>query len=90
MNSVDPSVEPISADCKNTGQDPRLTIGDNVRKIRRARKLSQEALALEAGMDQAYVSRVESGACNTTVLIVERLANALNVPADHLLKAREK
>ncbi|MEO1243033.1 MAG: helix-turn-helix transcriptional regulator [Pseudomonadota bacterium] len=89
MNSITPSAAPIRVERQNTGQDPRLTIGDNVRKIRRARNLSQESLALEAGMDQAYVSRVESGACNATILIVERLANALNVPPDYLLKARE-
>ncbi len=90
MNSIASSAAPIRAERKNTSQDPRLTIGDNVRKFRRARKLSQESLALEAGMDQAYVSRVESGACNTTILIIMRLADALDVPPDYLLKALGK
>ncbi|MEM9617722.1 MAG: helix-turn-helix transcriptional regulator [Pseudomonadota bacterium] len=90
MNSITPSAAPIRVERKNTGQDPRLTIGDNVRKIRRELKLSQEELALEADMDQAYVSRVESGACNATILIIVRLADALNVPPDYLLKATRK
>jgi transcriptional regulator with XRE-family HTH domain len=41
------------------------------------RRLSQEALALEAGIDRTYVSRLERRLENPTILVLERLAAAL-------------
>jgi len=90
MNLINLSGEPISAARKSVGTELRRTLGDNVRKFRNGRNLSQEALAFEAGLDQAYVSRMERGACNPTILIVERLAKALGVPLDHLFSNPRK
>lgn len=42
-----------------------------------ARGLSQEALAVEAEIDRTYVSRLERNLENPTVLVLERLAEAL-------------
>jgi transcriptional regulator with XRE-family HTH domain len=64
----------------------RERLGHNVRQFRRERGLSQEDLALEAGLDRTYVSDVERGVRNPTLAIVEKLAIALRVkPADLLL-----
>lgn len=57
--------------------DVRQTIGWNLRRIRVARGLSQERLALEASIDRAYVGRVERGQENVTVSTLEALANTL-------------
>lgn len=70
--------------------DIRQTVGGNIRRERRRRALSQEALAFEAGVDQAYVSIVENGAGNLTLSLIERFANALDVPPDRLLKRFER
>lgn len=51
----------------------------NLRKIRVSRGISQEVLAVDAGVDRTYVSRVERGLENPTVGVVERLALALSV-----------
>jgi transcriptional regulator with XRE-family HTH domain len=40
--------------------------------------LSQEALAVDAGIDRTYVSRLERNLENPTVAVLERLANALH------------
>jgi transcriptional regulator with XRE-family HTH domain len=40
--------------------------------------LSQESLAVDAGVDRTYVSRLERGLENPTVAILDRLASALN------------
>jgi transcriptional regulator with XRE-family HTH domain len=65
--------------------DVRKLVGRNVRQLRRQRGWSQEDLAWESGLDRTYVSGVERGVRNPTVLIVDRLAKALKVGPDVLL-----
>jgi len=61
-------------------------LGRNVRAHRRRKGLSQEELALEAGMKRAYVSDLERGTRNPSVRALGRLAEALQVePAELLL-----
>ena len=54
-------------------------VARNLRKLRVARGISQEALALEAGVDRTYVGRLERGLENPTVAVLERLANRLGI-----------
>lgn len=61
--------------------------------VRRARKglgLSQEDLALQAGLDRTYVSQVERGARNCTIIVLARLAKALQTTPDRLLVPQRK
>ena len=46
--------------------------------------LSQEALAVDAGIDRTYVSRLERGLENPTVAVLEKLAKATNAPITEL------
>jgi transcriptional regulator with XRE-family HTH domain len=65
----------------------------NLRRLRVKRALSQEALAVDAGVDRSYVGRIERGVENPTVETLDRLAKALEVPAAELLsvpKSTEK
>ena len=57
--------------------DVRERLGANVKRLREAAGLSQEQLAFEADMHRTYISGIERGRRNPTVLIVERLAAAL-------------
>ena len=56
------------------------------------RALSQEALAVDAGVDRSYVGRIERGVENPTVETLDRLAKALDVPPAEFLvpKSNEK
>ena len=54
-------------------------VARNLRRLRVERKLSQEALAVDAAIDRTYVSRLERRLENPTVAVLERLATALNV-----------
>jgi transcriptional regulator with XRE-family HTH domain len=65
--------------------DARTIIGWNLRRLRVTRALSQERLALAAGIDRAYVGRVERGSENVTIMTLEAMANALGVPVAELL-----
>ena len=50
----------------------------NLRRLRVGRGLSQENLAVDAGIDRTYVSRLERGLENPTVGILDQLAQALD------------
>lgn len=64
--------------------DTKKTIGWNIRRLRVAKGLSQERLALEAGIDRSYVGRIERGTENVTVSALEALALVLHVPVAEL------
>lgn len=53
-------------------------VARNLRRLRVARELSQENLAVDASVDRTYVSRLERGLENPTVALLERLAAALD------------
>jgi transcriptional regulator with XRE-family HTH domain len=61
-------------------------LGRNVRRIRTAKGLSQEELALDAGMKRSYLSDLERGTRNPSVRALGRLAIALGVEPAELLK----
>jgi len=63
-----------------------MLLGRNVRKQRQARGLSQEELALEAGMKRSYLSEMERGLRNPTVRALGRLADALEIDPIELLR----
>lgn len=54
-----------------------------------ARKVSQEKLAAQAGLHRTYVSSVERGERNISLVNIERLAGALEVPLRDMLPAGE-
>src|SRR4051794_20587945 len=53
-------------------------VARNIRRLRLERGLTQEALAVDAGIGRTYVSRLERGLENPTVSVVEKLARALS------------
>lgn len=59
--------------------------GANLRKLREEKGLSQEAFADEAGLHRTYVSDIERGVRNPTIVVVEKIARALGVRPGHLL-----
>ena len=66
--------------------DVRRRVGVNLRRFRQERGLSQEALAFECGLHRTYISGVERGVRNPTVLVLEEIASALKVPSARLLE----
>lgn len=71
--------------------DIRKVFGANVRVYRLAAGLSQEAIAARMGVDRAYVSAIERGLQNVTLLTIWQLAEALKVrPADLFVDSVQK
>ena len=60
-------------------------VAEAVRRARKAAELSQEDLALEAGLDRTYISQVERGKRNVTIIVLARIAKALKTTPDRLL-----
>ena len=67
--------------------DPILRkFGQKVAKLRRAKELSQEALAEIADLDRTYLSDIERGGRNPGIKNVTRIAKALGVSTAELCK----
>jgi transcriptional regulator with XRE-family HTH domain len=63
--------------------DLRQLFATNLRRLRHERKVSQEQLAHDAGVDRAYLSRVERAVTYVGLEIIEKLATILEVdPAE--------
>ena len=60
-------------------EDIRQRLGTNVKRLRVATGLSQEAFADLAGIHRTYISDIERGARNPTITVVNRIAVALSV-----------
>jgi len=59
--------------------DMRKLVGANVARIRRERNLTQEALAELSGLSQQYLSGLERGQRNPTIVTIYEIAMALGV-----------
>jgi transcriptional regulator with XRE-family HTH domain len=66
-------------------QDWRQIFGRNVRRLRQKRGLTQEELAFEAEIDLTYMGGIERGKRNPSLLVMARIAHALNVSLPKLL-----
>jgi transcriptional regulator with XRE-family HTH domain len=66
--------------------DIRKQVGLNVRRIRQEHGWSQEELAFESGLHRTYISGIERGARNPTVLVLQELADALRIRPSRLLE----
>jgi transcriptional regulator with XRE-family HTH domain len=56
----------------------KARVAHNLRRLRSKRELSQGELAMKAGTERTYVSRLEQGRKNPTVELLAALAKALS------------
>lgn len=70
--------------------DVRQLFGTNVRRLRLEKGLSQEEFGFVAGIDRTYVSGVERGLRNPTIVLAEKFAHGLGVELDELLRRPAK
>ena len=67
--------------------DMRKLVGRNVKRIRQEKGLTQEQLAELSGFSQQYISGLEQGRRNPTVVSLYELATALGVSHMELIRA---
>lgn len=66
--------------------EAKKRVGTRVRQLRKRLHLSQEKLALEAGIARSFVGVIEGGKKDLRISTLVKLANALGVPVAALLK----
>ena len=64
--------------------DIKKKFGGNLRRLRKERGLSQEGLALLADLDRTYISGVERGERNISLINITKIAEALHIPVKKL------
>ena len=64
----------------------RQRLARNLRRFRDAKGWSQEKFAFKANIHRTYVSDIERGSRNPTILVLEKLAAPLGVTASELLE----
>jgi transcriptional regulator with XRE-family HTH domain len=69
--------------------DPGLAFGKVLRVVRTEAGLTQEQLALAAGVDRSFVSMVERGVNQPTIRMIFRFASALEVAPSRLVELTE-
>ena len=69
--------------------DGRARVAWNLRRLRVARGLSQESLAVDADVDRGYISGIERQTFNPTVDVLDRLAAALAIDITELFVVPE-
>lgn len=60
--------------------------GLRLRKLRKAQKLSQEKVALKAGIDRSYFGAIERGENSVSLVNIHRIAEALGVEPAELFR----
>ena len=65
--------------------DVRQRLAVNMKRLRKERGWSQEALAAEAGLDRTYISGIERKVKNPTITVIDRVAVALDCRLGDLL-----
>jgi len=70
----------------NKKQPP--AIGKNIANYRKQKGMSMDELAKRSGVSKSMLSQIEQEKTNPTVVTVWKIANALNIPVEYLLKAR--
>jgi transcriptional regulator with XRE-family HTH domain len=70
--------------------DMRALVGENVRRLRTKQGLTQEELAEKSGFTQQYLSDLEKGKRNPTIVTVYELALALGTSHIELLRVSRR
>ena len=66
-------------------QDWRRIVGANIRRLRKDQGLTQEEVAFRAKIDLTYMSGIERGKRNPSLLVMVRIAKALSADLSDLI-----
>lgn len=71
-------------------KDLNKNIGENLKRIRKSRKLTIDELSLDAVVSKSMISEIERGIRNPSITVLWNLANSLKVPLNYFLKDGEE
>lgn len=61
-------------------------IGKRIRELRNSQKISQEQLALKADIDRTYMTGVENGRRNVSIILIDKIIKALEISYEDFFK----
>lgn len=61
-------------------------LGNNLKRIRTEKDISQGDIARELKVSRSFISNIENGKTNPTLATIAKLAKAVGVPTDQLMK----
>ena len=64
-------------------------LGQRVRTMRALRGMSRKVLAKVSGISERYIAQLESGKGNVSIVLLRRIANAINAPLDDIIPGSE-
>lgn len=67
-------------------KDEAQRLGKNLKRIRTEKGISQGDIVKTSGIDKAMISNIENGKTNPTLATIAKLAKAISVSIDELLK----
>ena len=67
-------------------KDDAKRLGNNLKKLRTERGITQIEIAQTLGSDRSFVSNIENGKTNPTLSTIANLAKALKIPVSDLFK----
>jgi len=67
-------------------KDDAKKLGENLKKIRTKKNITQDEIAKILGADRSFISNIENGKTNPTLSTITNLAQALKVSTNELLK----
>lgn len=67
-------------------KDDAKKLGENLKKIRSKKNITQTELAQTLNVDKSFVSNIENGKNNPTLSTITNLAKALKVQVEELFK----
>jgi len=65
--------------------DAKIAFGTALKRVRKEAKISQEKLALEAGLERVHISRLERGLFQPSLSTIFAIADALDCSAGYLV-----
>lgn len=66
--------------------DAKQKIGKRIKELRLQKKLSQEQLALKAEIDRTYMTSVENGKRNVSIILIDKIIRALDTTFEEFFK----
>ncbi len=62
-----------------------MTIGENIKKIRKDKGLQQKAIAVEVGLDQSNYNKIENSKREPSLEILQKLSTIFNLSVDEII-----
>jgi len=72
--------------CTNMNKEESIKLGQNLKRIRTKKGISQGDIARALDVSRGYISNIENGKTNPTLATISRLAKAVNVSINELIK----